>query len=87
MVNEGERLEYNWKTNESQIYFDFHGEPKGDTTGFYESFTISTAREVQGSLKAPFTGIHGWYWKNKSDHDIVINLETSGHYEISGLKK
>ncbi|PCI34435.1 MAG: hypothetical protein COB54_01210 [Alphaproteobacteria bacterium] len=83
---EGGRLKYSWSSEDVPLYFDFHGEPEGDTTGFFESFTISTAEEVSGTFTAPFTGIHGWYWKNKSGEDIEVTLTTEGSYEIIAKK-
>lgn len=80
-------LTYEWKTNDgSNIYFDFHGEPAGDTTGYFESFTIATTNQMQGSATVPFDGSHGWYWKNTSNQDVMIELKTSGNYQVIGLK-
>ena len=81
------RLVYKWQTlDESSIYFDFHGEPKGDTTGFFESYSISTANMANGTATVPFAGIHGWYWKNTSDKEVKIKLTTSGKYTVVGIK-
>jgi hypothetical protein len=80
-------LSYEWNTNDaSNIYFDFHGEPAGDTTGYFESFTIATTNQMQGSATVPFDGSHGWYWKNTTDQDVSIELITSGNYQVIGLK-
>lgn len=78
-------LTYKWSSDGEAIYFDFHGEPKGDTTGYFESYTIATAAEVEGSMTVPFEGVHGWYWKNTSDKEIVVRLKTEGQYEVVGL--
>ena len=77
-------LEYEWHTDGQPLYFDFHGEPKGDTTGYYESFSITTSNEMKGSLTTPFAGSHGWYWKNKSDAPVTVTLTTKGDYRIKG---
>ncbi len=82
-----QKLEYTWNTDGKAIYFDFHGEPQGDTTGFFESFTIATSNKMQGTLTTPFAGSHGWYWRNDSDTTITITLETKGMYKIIGLKQ
>ena len=80
-------FKYQWKTlNGEAIYFDLHGEPEGDTTGFFESYSIATATEMEGTTTVPFAGSHGWYWNNTSDEPIRISLKTSGHYEVIGLK-
>ena len=81
-----QKLKYQWQTDGQAIYFDLHGEPEGDTTGFFESYTIATSNEMSGTLTTPFAGSHGWYWKNTSDKPVVITLTTSGNYKIIGLK-
>ena len=78
-------LTYEWSTDGGAVFFDFHGEPEGDTTGYFESYTIATAKEVKGSMTVPFDGVHGWYWKNEGDTDVQVTLKTQGLYEIVGL--
>ena len=77
---------YQWMTDGASLYVDLHGEPKGDTTGYFESYTIATAEEMSGSFTAPFTGSHGWYWRNDSDKDVQVQVIFSGEYTIEGLK-
>lgn len=84
LLNEGEHLEYEWHTDGEPLYFDFHGEPQGDKTGFFESFTITTSDQVKGTLTTPFAGAHGWYWKNKTKAPITVTLKTKGAYLIKG---
>jgi len=84
-VNKGDKLEFVWKTDGASLYFDFHGEPQGNTTGYFKSFKESTQSESSGSLIAPFTGSHGWYWENKTNRAVIINLKTRGLYKIKGL--
>lgn len=84
LMNEGKHLEYDWQTDGGQLYFDFHGEPQGDSTGFYESFAITTANKMKGALTTPFSGSHGWYWKNKTNRPITVTLSTKGAYLIKG---
>jgi len=81
-----QKVSYEWNTNDGQLYVDLHGEPKGDTTGYFESYTIATVDKMKGSFTAPFEGSHGWYWKNKTNKDIKIQLTFSGQYSIEGIK-
>lgn len=80
------KMEYEWITNGAPLYFDLHGEPEGDTSGYFESYAIASVSEMKGSFTAPFAGSHGWYWKNNSSEDISIQLMVSGEYSIIGLK-
>lgn len=81
-----EKMTYEWITDGEPLYFDLHGEPKGDTTGYFESYAIATLSEMKGSFTSPFDGSHGWYWKNNSDKPIAIQLMVEGQYEVIGLK-
>ncbi|MEW6999171.1 hypothetical protein AADZ86_15910 [Colwelliaceae bacterium BS250] len=85
-VQQFEKVTYEWSTNGGDIYVDLHGEPAGDTTGYFESYTIATAATMKGSFTAPFPGSHGWYWKNKTTQAIDIQLSVSGSYVIEGIK-
>jgi len=80
-----ELLNYEWSADGAALYFDFHGEPKGNTTGYFKSYQISTLSKASGSEKMPFTGSHGWYWKNKTAENVQITLKTKGQYKIKGL--
>ncbi|RLA01580.1 MAG: hypothetical protein DRQ47_07905 [Gammaproteobacteria bacterium] len=81
-------MTYEWQTQDgTPLYFDFHGEPEGDKTGYFESYTITTANDVKGSMTMPFTGSHGWYWKNTTGTPVILTLKTTGNYKISSLKQ
>lgn len=77
----GAKLAYQWSASESELYFDFHGEPKGDTSGYFESFEIATKPQSSGVLVAPFDGTHGWYWKNTQDFPVKVLLNVKGQYQ------
>ena len=36
------KMDYQWHTDGEPLFFDLHGEPAGDTTGYYESYAIAT---------------------------------------------
>ena len=86
-LTEGATLEYAWQTDGPELFFDFHGEPAGDETGYFKSFEKSTESQANGSLITPFAGTHGWYWKNNSAFPVVITLQTKGDYQRLDLKK
>ncbi|MDP7592097.1 MAG: hypothetical protein QF552_05255 [Litorilituus sp.] len=81
-----QKLTYEWQTDSASLYFDLHGEPKGDTTGYFESYAIATLNEMKGSFTAPFSGSHGWYWKNNLDTQVTVQLTVIGEYTDHGLK-
>jgi len=83
----GSTFEYAWKTNGKDLFFDFHGEPRGDTTGYFKSFKKTTASNSNGSLTAVFDGTHGWYWKNNSIFSVTVTLKVKGAYKLIDAKK
>ena len=84
-VKNGATFDYSWTTGGEALFFDFHGEPSGDTTGYFLSFEKDTASQAEGSLVATFNGTHGWYWKNNSRSPVVITLKVKGEYQRKDL--
>jgi hypothetical protein len=85
-LQQHKKLTYQWMTNGTALYFDLHGEPEGDTTGYFESYAIATLSGMEGSFTTPFAGTHGWYWKNTSDAPVIVQLTVKGEYAQHGLK-
>jgi hypothetical protein len=82
-LERGEALLYSWKTTDP-VNYDFHGEPDGAPAGFAESFEKKDAvSQASGTFTAPFPGIHGWYWENRSDREMTVTLTTAGFYNLS----
>jgi hypothetical protein len=81
-LTKGARFEYSWQTDGEPLFFDFHGEPAGDTTGYFESFGKGTESRSSGSLTSSFEGTHGWYWKNNTLSPVNITLKVSGDYRL-----
>ncbi len=81
MFAKGATFEYAWQSNKGELFFDFHGEPKGDTTGYFKSFDKGTNNQSNGSLTTIFEGTHGWYWKNNNPYPVTITLNVNGEYQ------
>ena len=84
---EGEPLLYSWTVAGGPVYFEFHGEPtEGEwPKDYYRSYQIKERSTGEhGSFVAPFTGKHGWYWKNLGSEPATITLEASGFYSRLG---
>ena len=69
---------YAWKAT-GTVKYEFHGEPD-DHRLKVQSYEKQENDYASGTLTAPFTGIHGWYWENAGDRDLTITLTTSGFY-------
>lgn len=80
-IEAGQTFEYAWSTQGESLFFDFHGEPEGDTSGYFKSYRVSTEIQSEGSLSVPFTGTHGWYWKNNARTPVTLTLKVRGAYQ------
>lgn len=78
----GATLIYSWKTAGGELVnHDFHGEPVNAGKDEFESFILGKGvSESRGTLVAPFTGLHGWYWKNTGNAPVTVKLQASGFY-------
>ncbi|KAG1707806.1 hypothetical protein GQR58_003453 [Nymphon striatum] len=81
-VKKGATVQYTWVAEKGDLYFDLHGDPKGDTTGYFKSFKEGTLSKDSGSFTTVFEGKHGWYWKNTNPFPVQVTLKTKGDYEL-----
>jgi len=82
-LDKGEALLFSWKTT-GPVSYEFHAEPDGAPRGYAQSYEKGDGKsEASGTLTAPFPGIHGWYWENKSDKEITVTLTSAGFYNLA----
>jgi hypothetical protein len=82
-LDKGEVLLYTWKTT-APVNVEFHAEPDGAPRGYAQTYEKTDRQtEASGTLTAPFSGIHGWYWENTTDQEITVTLTSAGYYNLS----
>jgi hypothetical protein len=82
-LDKGEALLYSW-TSTAPVNVEFHAEPDGAPRGYAETYEKTDRQTTaSGTLTAPFSGIHGWYWENTTDQPITVTLTSAGFYNIS----
>lgn len=85
-MTKGAKLEFDWESGAGEkLYYDLHGEPKGDTSDYFKSFSEATGSRDNGEIRPEFDGPHGWYWENKTRRPITVILHTRGDYKVLGL--
>jgi hypothetical protein len=79
----GKMLLYSWKVDTGTVYVDYHGHDPAweDKQAFVRYEEKDESGGANGSLVAPFTGEHGWYWLNYNEFPVVITLTVSGYYD------
>ena len=82
-LDKGEALLYSWKAT-APVSYELHAEPDGAPRGYAQSYEKRpSTSQASGTLNAPFSGIHGWFWENSGDREVVVTLRTAGFYNIS----
>lgn len=81
VLDAGQVVLYAWHAAGGDVYTDFHGhEPGADDAAWVRYEEQQTGAQGNGSLVAPFTGEHGWYWLNVSEQPVDVVLNVSGYY-------
>lgn len=77
------QVKYAWKSN-NILFVDLHGDVKtvSKKNEYYESYAVANSKNMAGSFIAPFEGKHGWYFKNKTNQPIEVNIALSGEYQL-----
>ncbi|GGK62814.1 transmembrane anchor protein [Amphritea balenae] len=79
----GAKVNYSWSANGGKVNYDTHGDPFNAPKGFYHGYGKGRFQpEDNGVLVAAFDGVHGWFWRNRTDKEITITLKTEGDYQF-----
>lgn len=87
-MKKGSGLVYSWVAS-GRVLYDFHGEPDvkpqgKEGTDYFASYDRDDTMgkdQFHGTLIAPSTGIHGWFWENTGSDVVTIRLVTAGFYD------
>lgn len=71
---------YHWSTDGNPVYVDFHGHEPDDDSYWLRYREDAAATRSSGSLVAPVSGHHGWYYRNDNDTPVVISLRITGFF-------
>ena len=73
----GDGLVYAWRA-EGEVVFDLHAEPTGADPDAAESFAQGRGTGDAGTYVAPYDGIHGWFWENRTTETVTVTLRLAG---------
>jgi hypothetical protein len=83
VIDEGQRVNFHWSAS-GPLNYDMHAHPFDGGEELTESYAITKGDRQAGRYVAAFTGIHGWYWQNRSVNSVRLTLDASG--KIKGSK-
>jgi hypothetical protein len=81
-MQEGKVALFSWQVDQGTLYVDMHGHDPS----FGPDFFVRYKEEDEGvggngSLTAPFSGEHGWYWLNYNEFPVTIKLTVTGYFD------
>ncbi len=77
VMEKGATAEFEWSANGAVLNHDTHGDGSGESISYEKGRGVP---EQAGELTAAFTGNHGWFWRNRTEQDVVMTLRTRGDY-------
>lgn len=89
-MKKGEAVVFSWAAAglaaPDDLMFDFHGHtvarPEGKAPVSVVDYEKASGAGANGAITAPLEGIHGWYFRNRSDKPITVRLKLAGYYEL-----
>lgn len=77
-MKKGETFVFHW-TADAAVATDMHGERVDAAKDEYTSYWIEREQsQASGTFTAPFDGSHGWYWLNRGDTPVTVEVDVSG---------
>lgn len=71
-----------WISHGGNVSVDLHGAEDVSESGIFNSYhEAEQVRDGFGHFVAPFTGTHGWYWRNEGDKPVTISVTVSGYFD------
>ena len=84
IMQQGAQARFHWTANGSVVNYDTHGDGGGKSVSYEQGRGVP---EQEGVLQAAFTGNHGWFWRNRTNADVIVTLKATGAYsEMKRMK-
>lgn len=81
-MRQGGRVTFSWSTDRGVVNFDTHADRSAPPAIKYHGYEKGQRiASDSGVLVAAFDGMHGWFWRNRSQEVLTVTLRTSGDYQ------
>ncbi len=74
---QGAPMIFRWSATDT-VNVDMHSHPYDGGTELTETFALTDTPGQSGVYVAPFTGIHGWYWQNRTLDPVTVTVDALG---------
>jgi len=81
LMKQGDAIAFRWSTDGGDVYYDFHAHDEAFGPEFFTRYDEGEGVQRSGTIVAPYTGQHGWFWLNIADGPTTVTLEVSGFYD------
>lgn len=81
-LGQGSAMLFDWHST-GELYYYMHAHPFKGGTKLTEAYSEGDGTQQRGSYVAPFSGIHGWYWQNRSPDTVILTLDATGAFTTS----
>lgn len=76
-IAQGQPVAFRWEGS-GVLHYDMHAHPFDGGEDVTESYAIGDAPNMEGSYTPAFSGIHGWFWQNRSMETVRLTLDATG---------
>jgi hypothetical protein len=83
-MDKGAGMLFAWHATD-KLNYDMHSHPFDGGVDMTESYAVDAADAMRGTYVAPFNGIHGWYWQNRTLDNVTLTLDAVGGFSDSSL--
>lgn len=78
-MSEGASVRYEWSAVGGGVNFDLHADQSsGPSHSYKKGFGLG---EDEGEFTAAFDGMHGWFFRNRTDAVVTVTLKAEGDFE------
>lgn len=74
---EGAAMDFEWVATD-EVEYDLHSHPFEGGTELTEGYALGQGERMQGRYVAAFSGLHGWYWQNRTLEDVTVTVRAAG---------
>jgi hypothetical protein len=75
----GQPMIFSWHAGKP-LNYDMHSVPDDGGNEATESFAITDGPSQTAVYVAPFTGIHGWFWQNRTLENVTLTIDAAGGF-------
>jgi len=81
-LDQGDAMDFEWEAT-AVVEYDLHSHPFEGGPEMTESYAVDKGQQMQGRYVAAFTGLHGWYWQNRTMNDVTMTVRAAGPIKAS----